>query len=130
MSFFGNFLFELKEKDKNMKNTVIIKKNYEFKKFFFRGKFFYGNAINMYIHKTNSSINKLGIAVSKKQGNAVNRNRLKRLIRENYKNFEDKIGVGNNIIILIGNKLNCKEIDYYAIKKDFEKIFLKAGVLK
>lgn len=113
-----------------MKNTIIIKKNYEFKKFFSRGKFFYGDTINMYIHKTKSSVNKLGIAVSKKHGKAVNRNRLKRLIRENYKNFEEKIGVGNNIIILVGNKKNPKEINYYDIKSDFEKILLKAGVLE
>lgn len=113
-----------------MKNTVMIKKNYEFKRFFSRGKFFYGDTINMYIHKTKSSINKLGIAVSKKQGKAVNRNRLKRLIRENYKNFEDKIGVGNNIIILIGKNKDPKIINYYDIQKDFKKILNKAGVLK
>ena len=112
-----------------MKNTIMIKKNYEFKRFFSRGKFFCGNTINMYIHKTKSSINKLGIAVSKKQGKAVNRNRLKRLIRENYKNFEEKIGLGNNIIILIGKSKNPEEINYYDIKEDFEKILLKAGVL-
>ncbi len=112
-----------------MKNTIIIKKNYEFKKFFSRGKFFYGNTINMYIHKTKSSINKLGIAVSKKQGKAVIRNRLKRLVRENYKIFEDRIGVGNNIIVLISKNKDPKQINYYDIKKDFEYILLKAGIL-
>ena len=113
-----------------MKNTIIIKKNYEFKKFFSRGKFFYGDTINMYIHKTITNINKICIEVYKKQGKAVNRNRIKRLIRENYKNFEEKIGVGNNIIILVGNKKNPTEINYYDIQRDFDKILLKAGVLK
>ena len=51
-----------------MKNTIVIKKNYEFKNFFSKGKFYKGNFINMYIHKSNLSINKLGIAVSKKNG--------------------------------------------------------------
>ncbi|MBR3697064.1 MAG: ribonuclease P protein component [Clostridia bacterium] len=113
-----------------MKNTIMIKKNYEFKIFFSRGKFFYGDTINMYIHRTKTSLNKLGIAVSKKQGNSVTRNRIKRLIRENYKNFEDKIGIGNNIIVLVGKNKNSKIINYYDIENDFKKIFLKAGILK
>jgi len=113
-----------------MKNTIMIKKNYEFKNFFSKGKFFYGECIQMYIHKKNSQLNKLGIAISKKQGKAVERNRLKRLIRENYKIYEDKIGVGNNIIVIVNKNKNSKEIGYYDVQKDFENILSKAGVLK
>ena len=64
-----------------MKNTIVIKKNYEFKNFFSKGKFYKGKFINMYIHKSNLSVNKLGIAVSKKNGKANLRNKIKRLIR-------------------------------------------------
>jgi len=32
-----------------MKNTIMIKKRYEFKYLFSKGKFFYGTYINMYI---------------------------------------------------------------------------------
>lgn len=112
-----------------MKNTIMIKKNYEFKKFFSKGKFFYGENIHMYIHKTQSPLNKLGIAISKKMGKAVERNRIKRLIRENYKNYEEKIGIGNNIIIIVNKNKNSKDIGFYDIQKDFEKILGKAGVL-
>ena len=41
--------------------------------------------------KNNKNINELGIAVSKKAGNSVKRNKIKRLIRENYRILEEKL---------------------------------------
>ena len=87
-----------------MKNTYIIKKNYEFKNLFSKGKFYYGEFVHMYIKETSSSYNKFGIAISKKQGKAVKRNHIKRLIRENYKNFEDRIKTGVQILVIINKE--------------------------
>lgn len=111
-----------------MKKTIMIKKNYEFKNLFSKGKFYYGENIHMYIKDNKSNNNKLGIAISKKQGNAVNRNKIKRLIRENYKIYEEKIKVGMSILIIINKKRNIKDINYYQIKEDFIKIFNKSNL--
>lgn len=112
-----------------MKNTIMIKKNYEFKNLFSKGKFYYGEYIHMYIKKGTGTQNKLGIAVSKKQGKAVQRNRIKRLIRENYKNFEEKFEKGTNILIVINKKQEIKEISYKNIEENFISTLKKANIL-
>jgi ribonuclease P protein component len=107
----------------------MIKKNYEFKRFFSKGNVYRGKFIYMYIHKSNRNINKLGIAVSKKVGKAVQRNHIKRLIRENYKIYEEKINNYFNIVIIVKNNLNIKEVTYYDINSDFYYILKKAGMI-
>ena len=113
-----------------MKKTIMIKRKYEFKKLFSNGKFFYGNVINMYLLLNNKKYNKLAVTVSKKQGKAVVRNRCKRLIREKYREMENKLKVGYNMLFII-NKNKIKEsnlITYNDIKLDMYKLFKISGM--
>lgn len=112
-----------------MKNTIMLKKNYEFKILFSKGKFYYGEYIHMYIKNNNKNYNKFGIAISKKQGKAVARNHIKRLIRENYKNFESRIEKGINILVVINKKKDIREMTFYNIEENFISTLKKANVL-
>lgn len=113
-----------------MKKTVMLKKNYEFRNVLSKGKFFIGNNIETVILKNTKNINFLGIAVSTKIGKAFQRNRIKRLIRESYKNLEKSIVTGNNIIILIRKKTDINKLKYYDIYQDMIKLFDKAKIVK
>ena len=73
-----------------MKKLETLKKNYEFRNVLSKGKFFCGKYITVYIKRNNIKRNVIGIAVNTKVAKAVKRNRIKRLIRENYRlNKED-----------------------------------------
>ena len=106
-----------------MKKTEIIKKNYEFKYFFKKGKFFSGKFLEVFVFENNNIKNKLGIVVSKKVGGSVTRNHIKRYIREAYTS-------NLNILIIWNKKVNPELATFFETKNDLTNILKKAGKIK
>ncbi len=113
-----------------MKKTLMLKKNYEFRTVLSRGKFFSGNYINAFVMDNRKNFNLLGLAISVKTAKSVKRNKIKRLIRENYYFFEDKIKTGKSIVFLWKKEAIVKDISFKKIKLDMEKIFDKANLFE
>lgn len=112
-----------------MKKTKMLKKNYEFKNILKKGNYYSGKRIEAFIKKNNSKdINFLGIAISVKVAKAVKRNKIKRLIRENYKNYEEQIKTSNTIVFLWKKKTDIEEASYENIRQDMQTIFKKANL--
>lgn len=111
-----------------MKYTLRIKDNNTFKYVFRNGTFSKGNYIIIHICKTkfndeNNLKNFFAVCVSKKNGNSVQRNNLKRLVREVYKEEESKLKLGNNIIIVYKKDVKAENINFNLIKEDIIKCF-------
>lgn len=85
--------------------------------------------MSLYLLKNNSNNNKLGIAVSKKfSKSSVRRNRVKRLLKEVYRVNEEKIVIGNSIVILWKNNVKYDKVNFENIANDFLKCIKKANI--
>ena len=111
-----------------MKNTKMLKKNYEFKNILTKGKYYSGQYVEAFILKNNKKNNFLGLAISTKIGHAVTRNHIKRLIRESYKEVEETLEIGYSIVFLWKKKANVENAIFYNIKQDIQTIIEKSQI--
>ena len=108
-----------------MRKIDTLKKNYEFKNVLNKGKFYRGKYITIYISKNRREKNVIGIAISKKIGKAVKRNRLKRLIRESYRLQKKELEQGYNLVFL-WNKNQEQDSKINVIYEDMRILFKRA----
>lgn len=113
-----------------MKKTKMLKKNYEFKNVLSKGEYYSGKNICAFIKKNNKSYNLLGLAISVKTDKAVRRNKIKRLLRENYRLIENDLKEGYSIVFLWKKDKDIRNANYYNIHDDINKIFDKANLKK
>lgn len=112
-----------------MRKIKTLKKNYEFQNVLSKGKFYIGKQITVYITKNKLDDNVIGIAVSTKTCHAVKRNRIKRLIRENYKLLKNDLNKGYNIVFLWNKKELVENASFYVIQNDMIQLLKRANVL-
>ena len=101
-----------------MKKFEIVKEHKDFDNIINTGKYIKGKYFVIY--NKDSSNKRFGIAVSKKFGSAVERNRIKRqtrMILENNKNL-----FKNNLDYIIIVKKNALNVEYSQLESDIQSI--------
>ena len=93
--------------------TEILNDNKDFLALYKKGRYAASKYSVIYVRPNGRPFNRLGITAGKKVGNAVCRNRAKRLIRLAYRNAEAELPVGMDIVIVARTAICSIKSDEY-----------------
>lgn len=99
---------------------ITVKKYFDFKKAYDKGKSFGNRNLILYVRRNGLDHSRLGITISKKTGKAVIRNKIRRQIKEIYREFEPNIKVGYDLIFIV--RRNVPGISFADLKSAFKHI--------
>lgn len=105
--------------------TKIINNNKDFVSIYKNGNQIISKAVVIYFRKNNLPYNRFGITAGKKIGNAVKRNRAKRIIRQAYMENEINFPVGIDIVIVarsLATQVKSSFITNFLNKKAIKEI--------
>lgn len=107
---------------------TVLKENREFQFLYRRGKTQVHPCLVTYMRKTRRPDTRMGITTGKKVGNAVKRNRCRRIIREAYRQLRPQMADGWDMVFVArARTTRCKSTD---IQKIMEEQLRQGGVLQ
>ncbi len=104
--------------------TIKLNKNKDFLRLYSKGTFVSCSMCSVYYRRNGKKNNRIGISTGKKIGNAVDRSRARRIIRQAYREKEMEFPVGYDIVVCARKSIKgCKT---YNIKKFFSSRVIPA----
>lgn len=100
----------------------------EFKKVYSGGKNYWNKYLIIYVRKNNLNYTRIGYSISKKVGNSVVRNKIRRRMKEIYRLKLNNIKEGYDIIII--PKRNAVNISYLELESALLHIFKLGDIIE
>lgn len=110
-----------------MGKLVTLKKNYEFRRLYHRGKSTPTQALVLYSQRNRKGNNRVGITVTGKIGGAVVRNRIRRRLREIYRLHASQLTQGLDLVIVA--RVKSRYVSYQELERCFLYACQKQGLI-
>lgn len=105
-----------------------LRKNMEFKKVYKTGKNYWNRNLILYIRKNGKENTRIGVSITKKIGNAVVRNKLKRRIKSVNQDYITSIKLGYDLVII--PKKNAVGLTFKDLESAVKHIYQISGLLE
>ena len=109
-----------------MKKMGRITKNSEYQEVFQQGKSAATRSIVLVRMKNGQTANRTGFITSKKIGNAVVRNRVKRLLREAYRTYAKDIACGYDLVLVA--RPPAANFDFKQAAAEMKRVLQRGGL--
>ena len=104
-----------------------LKKTWEFDKVYRWGTRYFSDLFILYVLPNNTKEIRLGLTVSKKVGISVQRNRIKRIVREVFRSLEGARS-GNDLVVIA--RRAATDMKYSQAQDTISHLLRRAGILK
>lgn len=111
-----------------MNKIYRLRSNMEFKQVYTGGKSYWNRNLILYVKRTNTGNTRVGYSITKKIGNSVVRNKIRRRMKEIYRLKFDYIK--DNFDLIFIPKKNVVDISYKELESAMVHILRISGVLK
>ncbi|GEN56409.1 ribonuclease P protein component [Halolactibacillus alkaliphilus] len=112
-----------------MKKAYRLKSNDDFQQVFKRGTSFANRQLVLYyLPKQDQTHFRIGLSVSKKVGNAVVRNRIKRYLRQAFHELDQDVKQAYDFVIIA--RVPTKDLNFHEMKKSLTHVLFKSKLFK
>lgn len=113
-----------------MQNIVSLNQNKDFLRLYYRGKSRAKPAVVVYVMKNRAGACRVGITTSKKIGNAVERNRSRRVIKAAFAKVLEENSLSGNWDIVFVARGKTKYVKSTKLAVSVKECFEELGVIK
>ena len=121
---------------------ITIKENHLYRKTFRRGKRQTGQYTTVFVlkdlsahrlkkaHPQKQYVNRIGLSVPKREGGAIERNRVKRIIREGLRGVEKRHPLRRGFLIVIASRPGIEAVNSPVIESELYRLFRKLDLFE